>query len=394
MNRTPWRRRREPLDHVELAGLLPAPGDPALSPGRLTRLEEHLMNEIQQAHAQRAAQARKAVGEQAPAQPRAVPLFPPPPPEPPRRRGRRFALIGAAVAVTVLAGAIGVGSLGGGGASDSNSAGASERGSQASVPAPVVPVVPGTTQGLSSTVDRISLAAGQENAPVPGPGQFIYIKSQVSWLSMEENADTGESKTFVQRLHPRQVWLSPDGKRGWLIEPGNGTTDKKGITLDSTGEKDPEPSLSGGASYDYLKSLPTDPDVLLKKIYEDTEGQGNGRDQEAFTTIGDLVMEQLMTPELASALYRAAAKIPGVVLVDEATDAVGRHGVAIARIDEYSGDRTEWIFDRKSFTYLGERTVQMRDMEGIKAGTVTARTAITQRAVVDQMKELPGTGKA
>ena len=72
-----------------------------------------------------------------------------------------------------------------------------------------------------------------------------------------------------------------------------------------------------------------------------------------------------MTPELTSALYRAAAKIPGVMLVDDATDAAGRHGVAIARPDETRGARSEWIFDRKTFAYLGERTVQMRDVDGV-----------------------------
>ena len=101
-----------------------------------------------------------------------------------------------------------------------------------------------------------------------------------------------------------------------------------------------------------------------------------------------------MTPELTSALYRAAAKIPGVMLVDDATDAAGRHGVAIARLDETRGARSEWIFDRKTFAYLGERTVQMLDVDGVKAGTVIGRTTVTQRAVVDEMKGLPGTGKA
>jgi hypothetical protein len=259
---------------------------------------------------------------------------------------------------------------------------------EAQVPAPVVQVLPGTTQGLSRTVDRISLAAGREKLPEPGPGQFIYIKSQVSWLSMEENVDTNKHRTWVQKLHPREVWLSPDGRRGWLIETGNGNTSKEGMDLDS----DVAPHLSA-PSYKYLTTLPADPDVLLKRIYKETAGQGNSRDQEVFTTIGDLVREQLMTPELTSALYRAAAKIPGVVLVDEAKDAVGRSGIAIARVDEKLRERTEWIFDKKSFAYLGERTVQIRDAEGIKAGTVTARTAITERAVVDEMKLRPGTGK-
>ncbi|MER5632285.1 CU044_5270 family protein [Streptomyces nitrosporeus] len=383
MNRTPWRRRREPLDHVDMAGLLPAPGDPVLSRDRLSTLEEHLMNEIRQAGAQREADVDEGL--------RAHPPRPGSNPETeavasgaPRRTGRRLALIGAAVAVAVLAGAAGAAQLTGGEAAE---AGGPPPGS---VRASVVQVAQGTTEGLGGTVDRISGAAVREQLPDPRPGQFIYIESEVSWLTISEDADTGKSETYVQKLHPRQVWMSPDGRKGWLIEPGNGTTSEEGMTLEGDGET-PEPSLNA-PSYDYLKTLTTDPDVLLKKIYEETEGQGNSPDQQAFTTIGDLVMEQLLPAELTSALYRAAAKIPGVVVVKDTTDAAGRHGIAIARTDETSGDRTEWIFDPKTFSYLGERTVQMRDAEGIKAGTVIGHTAITERAVVDGMKELPGSG--
>lgn len=45
MTLNPW-RRPEPPDRAELAGLLPAPGDPALPPDRRLLLEEHLMREI------------------------------------------------------------------------------------------------------------------------------------------------------------------------------------------------------------------------------------------------------------------------------------------------------------------------------------------------------------
>jgi hypothetical protein len=373
MNRTPWGRRREPLDHAELAGLLPPPGDPVLPHDRLTTLEEHLMNEIQQARSQKATEA----------QPQPVILFPAPPPERPRRDGRRLALVGAAVAVAVLAGVAGAVQFTG------REAGEAAGPPEGAVPASIVQVAQGTTDGLSSTVDRISGAAEREKLPEPQPGQFLYIKSQVSWLETSQNVDTGESRTYVQKLHPRQVWMSPDGRKGWLIEPGNDNTSEDGLTLDDDREDPARPSI-GAPSYDYLKTLTTDPDELLKKIYKETEGQGNGPDQQAFTTIGDLVMEQVMPAELASALYRAAAKIPGVVVVDDTTDAVGRHGIAIARTDETSGDRTEWIFDAETFSYLGERTVQMRDAEGIKAGTVIGHTAITERAIVDAMKEVPG----
>lgn len=74
-------------------------------------------------------------------------------------------------------------------------------------------------------------------------------------------------------------------------------------------------------------------------------------------------------------------------------DAAGRHGVAVARLDEMSGQREEWIFDRKTHVYLGERSVQVKQLKGeealIKPGTVTFTMAIKNRAVVDGMKQTP-----
>ncbi|MFJ7274342.1 hypothetical protein [Kitasatospora sp. NPDC098663] len=49
-----------------------------------------------------------------------------------------------------------------------------------------------------------------------------------------------------------------------------------------------------------------------------------GPDQQAFVTIADLIREQAVPGELAAALYQAAARTPGVVLLDSATDAAGR----------------------------------------------------------------------
>lgn len=76
--------------------------------------------------------------------------------------------------------------------------------------------------------------------------------------------------------------------------------------------------------------------------------------------------------------------------MDDAVDAVGRHGVAIARLDEQSGQRTEWIFDKKTYAFLGERSVQVGPSEEFKKGTVTFTIAITERAVVNEMKQVPG----
>ncbi|MFJ2932192.1 CU044_5270 family protein [Streptomyces sp. NPDC087219] len=245
-------------------------------------------------------------------------------------------------------------------------------------------------KGAPRLLDRISLAAAGAEAPSSRAGQYIYIETRSANTHVKTVG--GESSLVSEPLHTRQSWRSPDGLKGWLIEPGN--TGPEGITLEGRDEQGnvPTPHL-GAPSHDYLASLPTDPDALLRKIYKETEGQGNGKDQQAFTTIGDLLVESWPSPKLTAALYRAAAKIPGVVTVDSATDAAGRKGVAVARLDEASGQRTEWIFDSKTFTFLGERTVQVKGEGGegglIKPGTVVFTHAIMVRAFVDDIKMVP-----
>ncbi|MER7735097.1 CU044_5270 family protein [Streptomyces erythrochromogenes] len=246
-------------------------------------------------------------------------------------------------------------------------------------------------RGTVQLLDRISLAAASVGAGSKvRADQFVYIGSKTANTYVKSS---GNKNTLVsEELHMRHQWNSPDGLDGWLIEPGN--TGPKGITLAGKNEKGetPTPYLNA-PSYDYLAGLPTDPDVLLKKIYDETRGMGRGPDQEAFTTIGDLLRSSYPPAELTVALYKAAAKIPGVVVVDDAVDAAGRQGLAVARLDEESGQREEWIFDRQTLTYLGERTVQVRGEAGegglIKPGTVVFTTAVMTRAVVDRMKEIP-----
>ncbi|WSA81698.1 CU044_5270 family protein [Streptomyces sp. NBC_01799] len=342
-------RREESLDHAELARLLPAPGDPHLSLDRHLLLEEHLMNEIQST---------------APA------------PAQSRRPARRALLIGVPVTAAALAGVFAFTTLAGSGGSGTTAA------TPPPVEAPVVRIEPGSTAQLASTVEHIAAAASASKTPEPGPGQYIYIKSKVSYLTVSDT-DTDKPKTWVQPLHIRETWNSPDDKQGWLDEPGY--QPKGGITLDSDVE-----NYLGAPSYDYLRTLPTDPDALLKKIYKETKGQGNSPDQQAFTTVGDLVKEQLAPAKLNAALYRAAAKIPGVVVVDHAKDAAGREGIALARLDQQTGDRTEWIFDPKTYAYLGSRAVQVKQAYGVKPGTVTESTAVLERAVVDAQKQRPG----
>jgi len=236
-------------------------------------------------------------------------------------------------------------------------------------------------RGADRLLDDISLAAADTSEPTVRDDQFLYIASKVA--STYERTVDDKTTLVSQKLHSRQVWESPDGKDGWLVEPGN--TDEGGITLAGPNRV--------GSAYDRLTRLPTDPEALLRKIYKESDAVRDPevpRDQAAFVAIGDLLVESYPPADLTVALYKAAADIPGVVAVDDAVDAVGRHGVAVARLDEQSGQRTEWIFDKKTYAFLGERTVQVEPNETFKKGTVIFTVAITQRAVVNEMKEVPG----
>lgn len=241
-----------------------------------------------------------------------------------------------------------------------------------------------STAGTEELLGEISLAAGKNGTPKVRQDQFLYIESYTADTHVKTVDD--EHKVVSQEPQERRVWKSPDGKKGWLIGPGS--EEEGGETLDSP--------HAGTGAYNELTSLPTDPDALLKRIYKDSEGQGNGRDQAAFDRIGELIGESYPPAGLEAALYKAAAKIPGVVTVNDAEDVVGRSGVAVARLDEFSGQRSEWIFSEKTHVFLGERTVQVKHGKHsnaedrlIKPGTVVFSSAVKERAVVDHVKEVP-----
>ncbi|WP_330306520.1 MULTISPECIES: CU044_5270 family protein [unclassified Streptomyces] len=170
--------------------------------------------------------------------------------------------------------------------------------------------------------------------------QFVYIESKVGYSTQEEG-----KPARLDPIHQREIWLSVDGTRWGLLEEDR----------DRLGHVKLEPSTPGVPSntdYRNLQTLPTDPDRMLEWLHKNSHG-GKSEDQNTFVLVGDLVGESLLPPDVAAALFRAAAKIPGVVVVPDSVDAAGRHGVAVARVD--SGEREELIFDKKTKEYLGER---------------------------------------
>lgn len=200
---------------------------------------------------------------------------------------RRFRLPRPAIALPVLAAGL-AGVVAAGVAVSGGGAGL-EDGGLAAGPALTTTVGTATTKGVPQLLDRIALAAAEGDQPTVKPGQYIYIESKTADTFLK----TVDDKTTVagHTLHTRQVWESPDGTKGWLIDPAvNDSPEGETLSLPDEQGNTPEAYLNA-PSHDYLAKLTTDPDTLLAKIYKETEGRGNSPDQQAFTTIGDLLGE-------------------------------------------------------------------------------------------------------
>ncbi|WP_327677241.1 CU044_5270 family protein [Kitasatospora sp. NBC_00458] len=236
---------------------------------------------------------------------------------------------------------------------------------------------PPATAASVELLDRAARVAWSAPQPPAQDSQFTYLRTVTHAVALSEAAD-GPMRPTTTTADTEQ-WASVDGSRPGLTR--------------RTGADQPLPSSTAGSawassSYRALAALPTEPDVLLGRIRaEAAHDRGPGSDsttepdQQTFVAIGDLLRSSVVPPRLSAALYRAAARIPGVVTVDDAVDAAGRHGVAVARV--HDGERSEWIFDHRTMRLLGTRTVLLKDGPWGKAGDEMESAAVVAWGIVD-----------
>lgn len=220
--------------------------------------------------------------------------------------------------------------------------------------------------------------------------QFVYVESITTGVSRPEGVEpTGG---VVTEAKSRQVWLSADGTRDGLVRErardGSGGRDiavpgcRDGLETHRKGGKQVQVPCEPSAHY--VGDLPTDPDAMLAYLKQRGGDTKNPADQDAFTAAAGLIREGYLPPAALAAVFEALATLPSVQVVGDVTDEAGRAGVAVA-ITEVQGNRTELIFDRESFAFLGERSVLVRDQDGLPAGQVMSAAAVLSVAVVDQV---------
>ncbi|MFF5228566.1 CU044_5270 family protein [Dactylosporangium sp. NPDC000521] len=238
----------------------------------------------------------------------------------------------------------------------------------------VVTVAQGDHGGAMLLLQQMAAAAAGEPDLPAGGGEYLYVKSQVAY------SEVGDGPARLQPVHVREIWIP-------LLHRGDGQVRQPFYDLPLLGAIPTTRKLPDMTPNAQIVDLPADPDELLAKLYRERAGQGNNPQAEAFTAIGDVLHESLVPPQIRAALYRAAAKIPGVEVVRGVTDAAGRPGIAVAHTDR--NWRHEWIFDERTFDYLGERSYLVKDTPDGPAGTVLGTSAVTQRAVVPSLGARP-----
>jgi hypothetical protein len=103
-----------------------------------------------------------------------------------------------------------------------------------------------------------------------------------------------------------------------------------------------------------VAGLPTDPDALLARIRKDYRDKG--RDVTTYGVIAMLFRDnQLIPPKTNAALYRALAKIPGVRVVENATDYAGRQGIGVAfGGGNEKGHGQMIVLNPETYRYMGD----------------------------------------
>lgn len=240
-----------------------------------------------------------------------------------------------------------------------------------------------TPVSVVELLDQAAVAAERTPELHPRASQFIVYQSVTMYAAYASDG------RYLARSK-RTAWLSVDGSResalsveplqplpypGWPLPPGADV----GVGTSYSGPLPvchPHPTDNTRTDYSYLSTLPTDPARMLKVLEDRSSGDPSPAGR-AWTAAGELLRESYLPPAQRAAVFRAAKLLPGVAVIEDAEDAAGRRGIAVARVNDERGVRDELIFNRTTFLYQGERTFVV---DSAKAETAAPRPVSTTTA--------------
>ena len=186
----------------------------------------------------------------------------------------------------------------------------------------------GSSSAAASVLRRLArVALVQSPVAVPGPGQYLYMQYESSYLHKAPTAAIGaspsdgsqESYSYFQ-IDREQVWASSSRYGEWIENLGLPTFLSPSDT--AAWVADGSPTIPTGISasklgpdplYSVIPTLPTDPVALGKRISSRSIESGPPGPAEDFVQVRDLLRESDAPPAVRAALFEYAATVPGVV---------------------------------------------------------------------------------
>ncbi|MGW0432469.1 CU044_5270 family protein [Micromonospora sp. NPDC003197] len=176
----------------------------------------------------------------------------------------------------------------------------------------------------------------------PQPHQFVYRRSQdgpeiyESWLSVDGTRDGLVKKTSGGGSEQSVIPGCRNG-RAAVVKGGQ-------VIVGRTEPCTPDPA--------YHPDLPTDAAAMKAYLLKNASGEGEANS--IAKDVASLAADYLR-PQSRAALYEAAATVPGLRVVKDATDSMGRSGIGIAWPTKTAdgGKEMVMVFDAKTYAFLG-----------------------------------------
>jgi hypothetical protein len=251
---------------------------------------------------------------------------------------------------------------------------------------------PGGTAGRASGAAPVAVTSPMQlaaNATTlalrsasPGPSQWVYLKVVTT---ISHSAPGGIMAQVPGTHRTSETWTQADGQEIASVQDG------KVVVTSIMGAPVGWPQIS----YDYLRSLPTDPASLMRVIEHNLQTRPSPfSPSDASSMVFDSVAALIennpeLPPRLSAALYGVLARLPSVRL-GHATDLAGQQVLSLYQTEE-GYLRREIFINPVSYAYAGQVVIAIRShassgLDGtvqVHAGELLDDEAIITSRIVD-----------
>ncbi|MGY2744170.1 CU044_5270 family protein [Pseudarthrobacter sp. O4] len=273
-------------------------------------------------------------------------------------------------------------------------------------------IVPGSHGGATAEAAEVLNAAAAATIttsdPLVGPGQYLKIDTTAVYAMGVLLGDPGGDRRTVEWLDKSSdhLYVPADQTAEWIwnrearIPTTFFSEDAKAEAAKYQQSQAGDPirmgellRAPGGNFYgeqrmlfagmpllEGVKTLPRDPQALLDTIRQ--RGKQGRPEAETLEAIAEALGTGVVPADLRAALYKAAALIPGVTVVDRQANLDGKVGTAIGIERPGIETRMDIIIDPATGLLIGEREVALTATADFPAGTATSWTSV-QTSVVD-----------